>query len=129
MAKADPDRDEFNKAVRDHIRALLKGGVSRREMALVLGVTQAAISSYVLDRTTPKPHLIERLLIKWPTKLAFRGEAFGVGAFGGSRPKPELVAYQRSLYSALSSIRAENIEVVPAGATDVELKFSIRIAG
>jgi hypothetical protein len=131
MAKLDPDRDAYNKAVRDHIISVLDSKISRRTMANVLAVTPAAISSYVLGRTTPKPYIIERLLMKWPTQLPFRGVSFGVGAYASPAPKPESVPYQRDLYSTLDSIKPENlkIEVERAGATDVELKVSIRVAG
>jgi hypothetical protein len=131
MVKPDPDRDTYNKAVRDHIISVLDSGVSRRVMANVLVVTRAAVSSYVIGRTTPKPYIIERLLMRWPTQLPFRGVAFGVGAYGSQAPKPESVPYQRDLFSTLSSIKLENmkIDAERAGATDVELKLSIRVAG
>ena len=131
MAKPDPDRDTYNKAVRDHIISVLDSGVSRRVMANVLVVTRAAISSYVIGRTTPKPYIIERLLMKWPTQLPFCGVPFGVGAYGGPAPMPESVPYQRDLFSTLSSIKPENlkIEAERASAIDVELKVSIRVAG
>ena len=132
MAKPDPDRDAYNMAVRDHIVSVLKSGVTRSAMCNALGgVTRAAISSYVIGRTTPKPYIIERLLINWPTQLPFRGLPFGVGAYGGPAPKPESVPYQPSLFSTLSSIKPEDlkIEVERAGGTDVELKVSIRVAG
>jgi len=131
MAKPDPDRDIYNKAVRDHIVNILASGVRRQVMANALFVTRAAISSYVKGRTTPKPIIIERLLMKWPTQLPFRGTAFGVGAYGSPAPKPTAVHYQRDLFSTLSSITPENlkIEAERASATDVELKVLIRVAG
>lgn len=131
MAKPDPDRDKYNKAVRDHIIAVLDSGVRRQVMANVLVVTRAAISSYVNGRTTPKPYIIERLLMKWPARLPFRGVPFGAGAYAGPAPKPEPVAYQRDLFSTLDSIGRENlkIEAERMSATDVELKLSIRVAG
>ena len=131
MAKAYPDRDAYNKAVRDHIITVLDSGVSRRVMGDVSGVTRAAISSYVIGRTTPKPYIIERLLTNWPTQLPFRGVPFGVGAFGSPAPKLESVPYQKDLFSTLNSIKPENlkIEVERAGGADVELKVSIRVAG
>jgi hypothetical protein len=131
MAKPDPDMDTYNKAVRDHIVGILESGVRRRVMANALLVTRAAISSYVKGRTTPKPIIIERLLMNWPTQLPFRGQAFGVGAYGGQAPKPKSVPYQRDLFSTLRSIKLDNmkIEAKRTNATDVELKVSIRIAG
>ncbi|HEV2485626.1 MAG TPA: hypothetical protein VGT08_08850 [Terracidiphilus sp.] len=131
MAKTHPDRDAYNKAVRDHIVSILNSGVSRHVMGDFLGVTRAAISSYVTGRTTPKPYIIERLLMKWPTKLSFRGVPFEVGAFGSPAPKPESVPYQRDLFTALSSIKSRNlkIEVERANGTDVELRVSIRVVG
>jgi hypothetical protein len=131
MVKPDPDRDTYNKAVRDHIIYVLNSGVKRRVMANVLAVSRAAVSSYVTGRTTPKPYIIERLLMKWPTQLPFRGTAFGVGAYGGPAPKPTAVHYQRDLFSTLSSIKPENlkIDVERASATVVELKVSIKVAG
>lgn len=129
--KPDPDRDAYSEAVRDHILGILSSGVRRREMAKVLVVTRAAISSYTTGRTTPKPYTIERLLMRWPTQLPYRGVPFGVGAYSGRAPKPKSVPYQRDLYSTLNSIKPENlrIEVERASATDVELKVSIRVAG
>ena len=132
MAKADPDRDAYNKAVHDHIVNVINSGVTRRAMCNALGgLTRAAISSYVTGRTTPKPYIIERLLMKWPTQLPFRGVPFGVGAYSSPAPKPESVPYQRDLFSTLSSIKPENlkIEVGRASATDVVLKVSIRVDG
>ncbi len=131
MAKADPDRDTYNKAVRDHIIRVIESGVSRRVMANVLVVTRAAVSSYVIGRTTPKPYIIERLLMKWPTQLPFRGVPFGVGAYGSPALKPESLPYQRDLFSTLNSIKPGDlkIEVERASATDVALKVSIRVAG
>ena len=131
MAKSDPDKDIYNKAVREHIINILASGVRRQVMANAMFVTRAAISSYVKGRTTPKPIIIERLLMKWPTQLPFRGQSFGVGAYGGSTPKPTSVPYQRDLFSTLSSIPPENlkIEAQRASATDVELKVLIRVAG
>jgi transcriptional regulator with XRE-family HTH domain len=131
IKKTDPDRDAYYQAVREHIVHVLDSGVTRREIANELDVTRAAISSYVLGRTTPKPYIIERLLLKWPTQLPFRGVPFGVGAYAGPAPKPEPVPYQRDLFSNLSSIKPEDlkIRVERASATDVELRVSIRIAG
>jgi len=129
--KTDPDRNAYYQGVREHIVRVLGSGVTRRVMGDELDVTRAAISSYVLGRTTPKPYIIERLLIKWPTQLPFRGVSFSVGAYARPAPKPEAVPYQRDLYSNLSLIKPEDlkIEVERASATDVELKVSIRIAG
>lgn len=131
MAKPHPDRDIYNTAVRDHIVKILRSGVSRREMANALDVTRAAISSYATGRTTPKPHIIERLLMKWPAQLPFRGQAFGVGAYGSSARRPSSVPYQQDLFSSLRSIKPENlkIEVERAGKTELELKVLIRVAG
>jgi hypothetical protein len=131
MAKSDPDRDIYNRAVRDHIVSILDTGVRRQVMANALFVTRAAISSYVKGRTTPKPIIIERLLMRWPVQLPFRGQSFGVGAYGSSTPRPKSVPYQRDLFSALSSIPPENlrIEAQRASATDVELTILIKVAG
>jgi len=129
--KTDPDRDAYYRAVREHIVSVLDSGVSRRVMGDELDVTRAAISSYVIGRTTPKPYIIERLLMKWPTQLPFRGVPFGAGAYRSLAPKPVSVAYQKDLFSTLSSIKPENlkIEVEKATGTDVELKLTIRVAG
>lgn len=132
MAKIHPDRDDYKKAVRDHIVKVLNSGVKRSVMCGVLGgVSRAAISSYVLGRTTPKPYIIERLLAKWPAEIPFRGVPFGVGAYARSAPGPEPVPRQGDLFSNLRSIKQEDlkIEVQRASATDVELKVFIRIAG
>jgi hypothetical protein len=132
MAKADPDRDAYNKAVHDHIVNVINSGVTRRAMCNALGgLSRAAISSYWTGRTTPKPYIIERLLVNWPTQLPFRGVPFGVGAYRSPAPKPESVPYQRDLFSTLNSIKPEDlkIEVERASGKDVELKVSIRVAG
>jgi hypothetical protein len=132
MAKSDPDRDAYNKAVHDHIVNVINSGVTRRAMCNALGgLTRAAISSYVTGRTTPKPYIIERLLVNWPTQLPFRGVPFGAGAYASPAPKPESVPYQRDLFSTLNSIKPEDlkIEVERASGKDVELKVSIRVAG
>jgi len=101
MAKPDPDRDTYNKAVRDHIISVLDSGVSRRVMANVLVVTRAAISSYVIGRTTPKPYIIERLLMKWPTNsrsaaclLALVHMAAGTDARVCALPKRPLLNFE-----------------------------------
>jgi hypothetical protein len=67
MAKADPDRDTYNKAVRDHIIRVIESGVSRRVMANVLVVTRAAVSSYVIGRTTSEKywHVYNYLARQW----------------------------------------------------------------
>jgi hypothetical protein len=131
IKKTDTDRNAYYQAVRKHIVSVINSGVSRREMGEELDVTRAAISSYVIGRTTPKPYIIERLLMKWPTQLPFRGVPFGVGAYGGPAPKPESVPYQPNLFSTFSSIKPEDlkIEIERTSATDVELKVSIRVAG
>jgi hypothetical protein len=129
--RTDPDRVAYHQAVREHIIRVLGSGVPRREMANELDVTRAAISSYVTGRTIPKPYIIERLLMKWPARLPFRGVAFEAGAFASPASRLKSVPRQGDLYSNLSSIKPEDlkIEVGRASATDVELKVSIRIAG
>ncbi|MGA2351238.1 MAG: helix-turn-helix transcriptional regulator [Terracidiphilus sp.] len=131
MSKIDRDREEFKKILRDHIVSVLDGGVSRNEMCDVLGVTRQAISSYVTERTTPKPYIIRKLLNKWPAQLQFRDAAFGPGAFGVSSPRLERVPFQQDFFAALNSIKRENlkIEVAKSGTSDVELRVSIKIAG
>jgi len=130
VPNADPDAQEFKAALRKHILDVLSSGVSRRKMCDVLGVTRQAISSYAKGRTTPKPHLIERLLSRWPTDLPYRNAAFGAGAFGASSPKLKSVPFQRQLFDSLNSIKRENmrVEVSEEGASGVELKLFIRIA-
>lgn len=131
MAKFDPSRERYHHAVHQHILSVIKSGVSRREMASILGVTRQAIASYVTERTTPKPHIIEKLLTKWPTKLPFRNTAFGAGAYAVPTPKIEEVPLQGDLFAALNAVKPENlkIEVTRDGTSDLELRVSIKIAG
>jgi transcriptional regulator with XRE-family HTH domain len=130
VAKTDPDALEFKRALRKHILDVLRSGVKRSLMCDVLGVTKQAISSYTKGRTTPKPHIIEKLLRKWPTDLPYRNAAFRAGAFGDSSPKLKSIPFQRDLFESLNSIRKENmrVEVSEESASEVELKFFIRIA-
>jgi hypothetical protein len=100
-------------------------------MCVVLGVTRQAISSYVIGRTTPKPHIVRRLLCKWPVEISYRDIVFGPEAFNVPDAKPESVPLQGNLFAALSSIKREDlkIDVDRSGWSDVELKVSIKIAG
>src|ERR1700691_4924816 len=111
ILKNNPDWLAYRDAVRAHIVATLNGGVSRAEMAGVLGVGRAAICSYVKGRTIPKPHLIEKLLTRWPTKLPFRDEGFGAGAYGGKTPDEQPVGIQGSLFESLMAIKPEDLKV------------------
>jgi len=117
--------------VRDYIRSLLAGNVSRREMCAVLEVTRQAISSYVTGRTTPKPHLVRKLLSVWPTELELGDAKFGPEAFGAlQRTKPQAVAYQPDLFAVLRSAQAQNVKLdvkKEDGSEELELRFSIRI--
>jgi transcriptional regulator with XRE-family HTH domain len=132
MAKSDPARKEYERVIREYIRSLLNEGVSRREMGQTLEVTRQAISSYVTGRTTPKPHLIRKLLSVWPTELALGEAKFGPEAFGELHDaKPRVVAYQSDLFAALSSAQPQNVKLdvkKEEDSEEVELRFSIRIA-
>ena len=132
MARSDSSRDEFERVIREYIKSLLERGISRREMCEVLEVTRQAISSYVIGRTTPKPHLVRRLLLVWPTELELKDAKFGPEAFGGlPQSKPVPVAYQPDLFARLCSAQAQNVKLdveKEDGSEEVELRFSIRIA-
>ena len=133
MAKSDPARKEYERVIREYILSLLKRGISRREMCEVLEVTRQAISSYAIGRTTPKPHLVRKILSMWPTELELKDAKFGPESFGGpQQSKPKSVAYQPDLFAALRSAQAQNVKLdveKEDGSEEVELRFSIKIAG
>jgi transcriptional regulator with XRE-family HTH domain len=132
MAKSDSARKEYERIIRKYIKSLLNGGVSRGQMCEALGVTRQAISSYVIGRTTPKPHLVRRLFSVWPTELVFGNTKFGPEAFGAPQEnKPKAVALQSDLFAALSSAKPHDLKIEvknEVGAEEVELRFSLRIA-
>ena len=133
MAKSDPARREYERVIRKYIKSLLIGGVSRRQMCDALDVTRQAISSYVIGRTTPKPHLVRKLLAVWPAELTLGNAKFGPGAFGAPQEnKPKGLAYQADLFAALSSAKPQDLKIDvkrEEGSEEVELRFSLRIAG
>lgn len=132
MAKSDSARKEYARVIGEYIKSLLDGGVSRREMCEALEVTRQAISSYATGRTTPKPHLVRKLLSVWPTELMLGDVKFGPEAFGQPRElKPKTLAYQSDLFAALSSAQPQNVKLdvkKEEDSEEVELRFSIRIA-
>lgn len=132
MAKSDSARKEYERVIREYIKFLLNGGLSRRDMCEALEVTRQAISSYVTGRTTPKPHLVRRLLSVWPAELELGNVKFGLASFGGPQDaKPESVPYQSDLFAALNSAKPRDLKMDvkrEEGAEAVELRFSLKIA-
>ena len=132
MVKSDPARKEYARVLRDYIRSLLNGGVSRRQICEALDVTRQAVSSYVTGRTTPKPHLVRKLLSVWPTELVLGNSKFGAEAFGAPQDaRPEALQYQPDLFAALRSAKPHDLKLDvkrEEGTEEVELRFSVRIA-
>lgn len=132
MAKVHPDRRAFSRAIRKHINQLIARGITRNELQVALGVTKQAISSYVTGRTTPKPYIIRRLLNKWPSEtLSYRDRPVSAEDFDVPMPAIKAVPSQGELFAILRSIKPQdlNIDVDRTGASHVELKVLIRIAG
>jgi transcriptional regulator with XRE-family HTH domain len=125
--KDDPDWLTYGEAVRKHIISTLDGGVSRREMASVLGVGRQAICSYVKGRTVPKPHIIEKMLSRWPAKLPFRGQEFDVGAYDMHAAEKGPTPTQPGLFESLRAIRPEDLKVEIEGVTKRGIRLSVEI--
>lgn len=134
MAKRRPLSEEecreLKSCIRAHIQALLRAGVTRKELAEELHVTKQAISSYVNNRTTPKPHIVARLLGRWPATFHYKGEEFGPGAFGAGTARPHLPEpTQVDLFESLSALRKQplRVEVVRTGPSEGELRLIVKI--
>jgi hypothetical protein len=123
----DPDWAVYREAVREHIVSTLNAGVRRNEMAGVLGVGRAAICSYVKGRTTPKPHIIEKLLGRWPTELPFRNKKFGRGAYTKEGRGPIAAGIQGDLFGSLKAITPDDLEVKVERVTRKGIRLSVEI--
>jgi transcriptional regulator with XRE-family HTH domain len=129
LLKNDPGWLAYGDTIRKHIVSTLAGGVSRREMSEALGVTRQAICSYEKGRTVPKPHIIEKLLKKWPTQLEYRGASFGAEAYE-SQPIASSMPMQQSLFETLKQLKQEDlrVEVVSVSKRTLRLAVEIKIA-
>jgi hypothetical protein len=125
--REDPDWIAYREAVQKHIFTTLGSGVARSEMARVLGVGRAAICSYAKGRTTPKPHIIEKLLSRWPAELPFRGGTFGRGAYGGKAQGRAAAATQQNLFDSLKAIKPEDLKVDVERVTRKGILLSVEI--
>jgi transcriptional regulator with XRE-family HTH domain len=132
MKFKDRERVQWQSQIHKHLKKILASGVSREDLAAELGVTKQAISSYMTKRTTPKPHILKRLLLKWPRKMEFRGSRFGSEAFGSpladsGRKEPQ----QQTLFEMLRAVKKENmrVEVERDPEAETGLKLVIRISG
>lgn len=128
MKPAERERLQFRKEVRDHLAKVLSGGVSREDLAEELQVTKQAISSYMNQRTTPKPHILRRLLARWPHTFKYRGNEFGPEAFGVEPERMNGVAKQEYLFDTLSSVKKTNmrVEVERGSQAEGELRLIIK---
>lgn len=131
MRRSELERRQFSKQIHEHITKLLAGKVTRKDLMDELHVTKQAVSSYVRKRTTPKPHIVGRLLARWPCTVEFRGQEFGPGGFGGGSDPPKTPApRQWKLFETLSAAKKDmrvEVERVPGSGT--ELRVIIKIAG
>lgn len=128
MKSDELERRRFKNEVQEHIESVLKD-VTRQDLADELRVTKQAISSYVRGRTTPKPHVLRRLLARWPHTFKYRGAAFGPEAFGVEPGRINRVAKQEYLFDTLSTIRKENmrVEVGRGHGAEAELRLIIKL--
>jgi len=130
MKQGDMERQKLRNEIRDHMAAILSAGVTRQELAEKLCVTKQAISSYMSGRTTPKPHILRRLLARWPHTFKYRGVVFGPEAFGVESGKPACTAVrQEYLFDVLSMVKKENmrVEVDRLSGSGTELRVIIKI--
>lgn len=130
MPSGETERRRLKSGLRAHIQTLLGAGVTRKELAEELHVTRQAISSYVNDRTTPRPHIVARLLGRWPATFHYKGEEFGPGAFGAGAPRPQLSeSKQADLFESLSLLKKQpmRVEVIRTGHSEAELRLIIKI--
>ena len=107
---------------------ILSKSITREELAEELGVTKQAISSYMKGRTTPKPHILRRLLARWPHTFKYRGTEFGPEAFGVEPGRLNGVAKQEYLFDTLSTVKKENmrVEVECGPRAEAELRLIIK---
>jgi len=129
MRSNELDRQKFMNEVREHMERILEK-VSRQVLADELGVTKQAISSYVKGRTTPKPHILRRLLARWPHIFRYRGAEFGPGAFGVEPGRTTAIARQEYLFDLLSGVKKENMRVEVerrSGGVVAELRLIIKL--
>jgi transcriptional regulator with XRE-family HTH domain len=130
MVRGELERRELKKQIRGHIRTITSEGVSRQELADELHVTKQAISSYIKGRTTPKSHIVRRLLRRWPRNFKFRDVEFPPEAFGAvSEDTAVPVSKQGYLLDVLSALKKENmrVEVERRTASETELRLIIKI--
>ena len=127
MKSGERERLQFRKAVRDHMAEILER-TTREELAEELGVTKQAISSYMKGRTTPKPHILRRLLARWPHTFKYRDTEFGPEAFGVEPGRLGGVAKQEYLFDTLSTVKKENmrVEVERGPRAEAELRLIIK---
>src|SRR5689334_19747421 len=105
MKSGELERQQFKKEIRDHIETILSGDVTRKDLADELRVTKQAISSYMQGRTMPKPHVVRRLLARWPHRFKYRGKEFGPEAYGVEPERISAIAIQEHLFESLSQVR------------------------
>jgi hypothetical protein len=132
MKHDELERQHLKKQIRKHMEGILGGGVSRQELADTLHVTKQAVSSYLTGRTTPKTHIVRRLLAEWPHNFTFRDVQFGPEAFGTVPDEAgTLESKQDLLFDVLSGVKKENLrlEVERVRGSEAELRVIIKIAG
>jgi transcriptional regulator with XRE-family HTH domain len=129
MRLGELERQQFMKEIKDHIEAIISSGVPRQALASELRVTKQAISSYLKGRTMPKPHVLRRLLAKWPHTFRYRGKEFGPAAFGVEPERISAIAIQEHLFESLSQVRKENmrVEVERGSGSETELRLIIKV--
>jgi transcriptional regulator with XRE-family HTH domain len=129
MTPAELERRQFRNEVRDHMAAIVSAGVTRQQLADALRVTKQAISSYMNRRTTPKPHVLRRLLARWPHTFKYRGTEFPPEAFGVEPGRINGVAKQEYLFDTLSSVKKENmrVEIERGPGAEAELRLIIKL--
>ncbi|HEX8815114.1 MAG TPA: hypothetical protein VF753_06410 [Terriglobales bacterium] len=129
MKPSEKERLQFRKEVRDHMEKVLKGGVSRGQLGGELQVTKQAISSYMKLRTTPKPHILRRLLARWPHTFSYRGSHFPPEAFGVEPERIDVAAKQEYLFDRLATIKKQNVrvEVERSNGAEAELRLTIKL--
>lgn len=129
MKPTERERRQFMNEVRSHMASIISKGVKRQELVDELRVTKQAISSYLKGRTTPKPHVLRRLLARWPHTFKYRGKEFGPDAFGIEPERTSAVAKQEFLFDTLSTVKKENmrVEVERGRGSVAELRVIIKI--
>ncbi len=130
MKRTDIDRREWQQQIHAHLTEILANRVTRQELANELHVTKQAISSYMTRRTTPKPHIVKRLLARWPAKLKFRDVEFDPGAYGTTTEMPlNPASRQQMLFDILRTVKKENmrVEVERSSASEIGLRVVLAI--